>query len=101
MRPALLGIVFFGSPTMLYAQVAPEPRGVNSPFITYDDASITGPGMLSIGFYTLLASPSAGLSISGPGIDFSLGLNPRTELSGFTAVVSSKGDDGRFTTTID
>jgi hypothetical protein len=86
---------------MLYAQVMPEPRGVNSPFITYDDASITEPGVLSIGFYTLLARPSTGESIAGPGIGFSLGLNPRTELSGFTAVISSKGDTGRFTNTID
>jgi len=101
MKPALLGVVFFGWRTILHAQVVPEPRGVNSPFITYDDTSITDLGTLSIGFYTLLASPSTGESIAGPGIDFSLGLNPRTELSGFTAVVSSKNDTGRFTTTID
>lgn len=93
--------VFVGWSALLSAQVEVAGRGVTSPFIAYDDASLAEPGTLSIGQYASLDNSAGGKSFSVPGLDFSLGLNRRLELSAFGAVVFSHDDVGQFASKID
>ena len=93
--------VFVDWNALVWAQVEVEGRGVTSPFIAYDDAGLAEPGTLSIGQYASLDNSAGSKSFSVPGIDFSLGLNRRLELSAFGAVVLSQDDVGQFASKID
>lgn len=84
-----LAAVFVAAPLLLYSQVEPG-RGINSPFATYEDANLTEPGTTSIGQYVSFSRTSTEDFLSAPGIDLSLGLNRRLELSGFGAVTYSR-----------
>lgn len=101
MKCLVLTAVFLGWSELLCAQVEVGGRGVTSPFITYDDASLTEPGTLSIGQYASFFNSAGSQSFSVPGIDFNLGLNRRLELSAFGAVVFSQDDVGQFASKID
>ena len=87
--------VFLATP-LLYSQVQPG-RGITSPFATYEDANLAEPGTISLGQYVSWRLTAGGDSLSAPGINFSLGINPRLELSGFGAVVYSRDDKDRLT----
>jgi len=85
----------------LYAQVEAGRPGITSPFITYEDASLMEPGTLSIGQYASFSKSPNGKSLSAPGIDFSLGLTRRLELSGFGAGVFSQNYGEGFAAGLD
>jgi len=80
----------FVAPPLLYSQVQPG-RGINSPFATYEDANLPEPGSISVGQYLSGRGTTVADSLS-VGTNFSLGLNRRLELSGFGAVLFSRGN---------
>ena len=90
-----LAAVLAAAPVLLHSQVEPG-KGINSPFATYEDANLTEPGTISVGQYASFSRTEAEKSWSGPGIDFSLGLHSRLELSGFGAVTYSRDDRDRL-----
>jgi hypothetical protein len=93
--------VFLAWQFALFGQVAAERPGLTSPFITYEDASLTEPGALSIAQYASFSRSRSGKSLAAPGIDFSLGLNQRLELSGFGAIAFSQAQGERFVGGVD
>jgi hypothetical protein len=82
----VLILVLFIGQTAVCAQVNTECRAIDSPFLTYEDASQMEAGMLSIGQSASIATGAVGDSLSAPGIDFGLGLDAWLELSGFWAI---------------
>jgi len=94
-----LTAVFLATP-LLYPQVQPG-RGINSPFATYEDANLTEPGVIAVGQYLAWRGATDGDTLSTPGMNFSLGLNPRLELSGFGAVAFSRDTNDQLTAEAD
>jgi len=91
-----LSALFAAAPLLMYSQVEPG-KGINSPFATYEDANLSEPGTISVGQFVSFNRPKEGPhSWSGPGIDLSLGLNRRIELSGFGAVTYSRDENDRL-----
>jgi hypothetical protein len=86
---------FITGPVLLHAQVEPGKQ-INSPFATYEDAYLTPPGTIALGPYVSFSSMKGSDSLSAPGLDFSLGLNQRFELSGFGAVTYPRDDKDRL-----
>jgi hypothetical protein len=92
----VLTVVFFIGQPAVYAQGNTERRAINSPLLTYQDASQLDAGILSIGKYGSFAHTVAGDSLSASGIDFWAGLNGRLELSGLGAVGGWQRDGAGF-----
>lgn len=90
-----LTAAFVATP-LLYSQVQPG-RGINSPFATYEDANLTEPGAIAVGQYLAWRGTTDGDTLSTPGMNFSLGLNRRLELSGFGAVAFSRDTQDQLT----
>jgi hypothetical protein len=93
--PVLIVVSFIGQPAV-YAQLNPECRAIDSPFLTYEDAGQLEAGMLSSGQYASFALAAAGDSLSVPGVDFWSGLNGRLELWGSGAAGGWQGDGEGF-----
>lgn len=91
-----LPAVLAAAPALLHSQVEPG-KGINSPFATYEDANLMEPGTISVGQYLSFSRTITENSLSAPGIDFSLGLNRRLELSGFGAVAFSRDTNDQLT----
>ncbi len=84
-----LAPIFVAGCIPVYSQVKPG-QSINSRFTTYEDADLTDPGAFSIGQYGSFVRTGSGTSVSATGIDFSLGLHRRIELSGFGAATFSQ-----------
>lgn len=92
----VLAAALLAAPVPLYSQVEPG-QGISSPFATYEDANLAERGTLSVGQYVSFLRTAGGNSFSAPGVDFSLGLHRRLELSGFGAVAFSRDNNNHLT----
>jgi len=101
MKYFLLSMGIILGAACLEAQGNAGRSAISSPFLTYEDTSLTERGAISISQYVSLDKSQGSKSVSAPGIDFSLGLTNRLELSGFGAVSSSQQQGEHFVTGVD
>jgi hypothetical protein len=80
----------------LQAQGNAGRSAISSPFLTYEDTSVLERGGISVSQYSSLDNSRGSKSVSAPGVDFSLGLTDRLELSGFGAISSSRKEGEHY-----